>query len=156
MKMDLTEFIRKNDIKCSDGEEFAFSPDFFKIKEFERTCHMIYGVPFLEPETYVVKEFDVKLSGAVVEKWNKKEKKTKRRFFVNRSFKYPDLPGDVDTIDDAVPAGKTIDEAVESLEVERQRFEFFKRYDLIDTGRYWLNRELKRCWVDDGKVVVID
>lgn len=71
-------------------------------------------------------------------------------------FLYPDLPGDVDTIDDAVPAGKTIDEAVECLEAERERFEFFKRYDLIDTGRYWLNRDLKRCWVDEGKVVVID
>ena len=31
-----------------------------------------------------------------------------------------------------------------------------KRYDLIDAGRYWLNRDLKRCLVDDGKVVVID
>jgi hypothetical protein len=154
--MNLTEFIRKNDIRCTDGGEFGHSPDFFKIKEFERTYHMVYGVPFLEPETYVVKEFNVKLSGPVVEKWDKKEKTTKKRFFINRSFRYPDLPGDVDTIDDAVPAGKTIDEAVESLEAERQHFEFFKRYDLIDTGRYWLNRELKRCWVDDGKVVVID
>ena len=53
-------------------------------------------------------------------------------------------------------AGTTIDEAMESLEVERQRFEFFKRYDLIDTGRYWLNRDLKRCLVDEGKVVVTD
>ena len=34
--------------------------------------------------------------------------------------------------------------------------EFFKKFDLIDTGRYWLNRDLKRCIVDDGKVVVID
>ena len=50
----------------------------------------------------------------------------------------------------------TIDEAIESFETEKQRFEFFKRYDLIDTGRYWLNRDLKRCLVDDGKVVVMD
>lgn len=66
------------------------------------------------------------------------------------------MPGDLETIDDAVPAGKTIDEAVESLEAERQHFAFFKRYDLIDTGRYWLNRDLKRCLIDEGKVVVID
>ena len=32
-KMNLTEFVRKNDIKCNDGEEFGHSPDFFKIKE---------------------------------------------------------------------------------------------------------------------------
>ena len=59
-------------------------------------------------------------------------------------------------IEDSVAAGRTIDEATVSLEAERQRFEFFKRYDLIDTGRYWLNRDLKRCLVDDGKVIVID
>ena len=65
------------------------------------------------------------------------------------------MPGDLETIEDVVPAGPTVDEAMESLEAERQRFEFFKRYDLIDTGRYWLNRDLKRCLVDEGKVVVI-
>jgi len=156
LEMNLTEFVRKNDIKCKDGEEFSHSPEFFKMKEFERTRHVICGVPFLEPETHEIREFDVRLSGAVVERWDKREKKTKRRFFVNRSFRYPDLPGDIDTIEDAVPGGKSIDEAIESLEAERERFEFFKRFDLIDTGRYWLNRELKRCLVDDGQVIVID
>ena len=63
---------------------------------------------------------------------------------------------DFDTIKDSVDAGKGIDEAVEMLEVEKQRFEFFKMFDLIDTGRYWLNRDLKRCLVDGEKVVVID
>lgn len=43
-----------------------------------------------------------------------------------------------------------------SLEADRERFEFFKRYDLIDAGRYWLNRELKRCFVEEGRVVVMD
>ena len=52
--------------------------------------------------------------------------------------------------------GKTIDKAPESLEGERQCFEFFKRYDLIDTGRFWLNRNLQWCLVDDGEVIVID
>ena len=154
--MNLTEFIRKNDIKCSDGEQFSHSPEFFKMKEFERTSHVIYGVPFLEPETYEVREFDVTLAGSVEEKWDNKERKTKRWFFVNRYFRYPDLPDDIDVIEDVVRAGKNIDEAIEMLEAERQRFEFFKRYDLIDTGRYWLNRDLKRCLVDEGKVVVID
>ena len=154
--MNLTEFVRKNDIKCNDGEEFSQSPEFFKMKDFERTRHVVYGVPFVEPETYAVKEFDVMISGAVVERWDKKEKKTKRRFFVNRSFRYPDLPGEIDTIEDVVPAGKSIDEAIEMFDMEKEQFEFFKRYDLIDTGRYWLNRDLKRCLVDDGKVVVID
>jgi hypothetical protein len=156
MKMNLTEFVRLNNIKCKDGEEFSNSPEFFKMKEFERACHMIYSVPFLEPETYEVKEFDVVLTGLIEEKWDKKEKKTKRKFFVNRSFRYPDLPGDIDVIEDAVPAGKSINEVIEAIEAERQRFEFFKRYDLIDTGRYWLNRDLQQCLVDDGKVVVID
>ena len=154
--MNLTEFVRKNDIKCKDGEEFSHSPEFFKMKEFERTSHVLYGVPFLEPETYEVREFDVTLAGSIEEKWAKKEKKTKRQFFVNRCFRYPYLPDDIDVIEDVVRAGKNIDEAIEMLEAERQRFEFFKRYDLIDTGRYWLNRDLKRCFVDDGKVVVID
>ena len=67
-----------------------------------------------------------------------------------------DLPRDMDAIEDAVPAGKSIDEAVQMFDMEKERFEFFKRYDLIDTGRYWLNRELKRCLADDGKVVVVD
>lgn len=154
--MNLTEFIRKNDIKCKDGEEFNNSPEFFRMRDFERTCHVIQSVPFLEPETNDVKEFDVKLSGFVSEKWDKKEKRTKRQFFVNRTFRYPCSRDCLDTIEDAVPVGKTIDEAIEMLEAERERFEFFKRYDLIDTGRYWLNRDLKRCLVNDGQVIVID
>lgn len=43
-------------------------------------------------------------------------KKTKRRFFINRSFTYPDLPEDCETIEDSVVVGKTIDEAIEGLE----------------------------------------
>ena len=154
--MKLTEFIRQNDIKCTDGEEFSNSPEFIKMKEFEGTCHRIYGVPFLDPETHEVKEIDVTLTGYVQEKWEKNEKKTKQRFFMNRSFRYPDLPEDFETIDDSFVAGKNIDEAIEILEAQRERFEFFKRYDLIDTGRYWLNRDLRRCFVDEGKVIVID
>ena len=154
--MNLTEFIRQNDIKCKDGEDFDNSLEFFKIKEFERTCHVVQHVPFLDFEIYEIKEFDVILKGAVQEKWDEKEKKTNRKFFVDRTFRYPDLPEDIDTIEDTVSAGKNVDEAMEMLEVERQRFEFFKRYDLVDSGRYWLNRDFKRCLVDDGKVVVID
>ncbi len=71
-------------------------------------------------------------------------------------MRYPKQADCIDTIEDAVDAGKTIDEALESLELEKQWFEFFKRYDLIDAGRYWLNRDLPRCFVDDGKVVVLD
>jgi len=154
--MNLTEFIRKNDIKSKDGEEFSHSPEFFRMKEFERTCHEICGVPFLEPETYRVKEFDVALRGSIQEKWDKKEKKIKRRFFVHRTFACRDAADGFDTIEDAVAAGKSIDEAVEMLDMERERFEFFKRYDLIDASRYWLNRDLKRCLVDEEQVVVID
>ena len=154
--MNLTEFVRKNDIKCKDGEEFSHSPEFFRMKEFERTCHIIYTVLFLEPETYKIKEFDVILTGFIEEKWDKKLRKTKRKFLINRSFTYPDLPEDFETIEDSVDAGKTIDEAIESMEAERQRFAFFKKFDLIDTGRYWLNRDLKRCLVDNEKVIVID
>jgi hypothetical protein len=156
IKMNLTEFVGENDIKCKDGEEFSHSPEFFKMKEFERTSHVIYSVPFLEPETYKVREFDVTLSGAIKESWDKKERNIKRRFFVNRSFRQPDAVPGLEVIEDAVDAGKSIDEAVETLEIEKERFEFFKRYDLIDAGRYWFNRELKRCLVDEGKVVVID
>ena len=75
---------------------------------------------------------------------------------MNRSFKYPSTEGGLDTIEDAVPAGKSIDGAIEMFDMEKERFEFFKRFDLIDTGRYWLNRDLKRCLVDEGKVMVID
>lgn len=96
------------------------------------------------------------LTGFIQEKWAKKLKKTKRKFFINRSFTYPDLTEDFEAIEDSVDTGKAVDGAIESLEAERQHFEFFKRYDLIDTGRYWLNRDLKRCLVDDGEVVVID
>jgi len=73
-KMNLTEFIRRNDIKCKDGEEFSHSPEFFRMKEFEKICHNIYAVPFLEPETYKVKEFDVMLTGFIEEKWGKRQK----------------------------------------------------------------------------------
>ena len=61
--MKLTEFIRQNDIKCTDGEAFDNSPEFIKMKEFERTYNTISGVPFLEPETHDVKEIDVTLVG---------------------------------------------------------------------------------------------
>ena len=70
LKMNLAEFMGKNDIKCKDCEEFSHSPEFFKMKEFERTCHTICGVPFLESETDEAKEFDVRLTGAVVERWD--------------------------------------------------------------------------------------
>ena len=154
--MNLAEFIRQNDIKCVDGAEFDHSPDFYKMQQFEKTCHTIYGVPFLEPETYIVKEFDIHLTGFINEKWNKAEKKTKRQFFINRSFMCPDMPNEFETIEDSLDAGKTIDDAIAVFEAEKNRFEFFKQFDLIDTGRYWLNRELKRCLVMDGQVIVID
>ena len=154
--MNLTEFIRQNDIKCKNGEDFSHSPEFFKKKEFEKTRHVIYALPFLQTETGEVKEFDVMLTGSIEEKWDKHEKKTKKKFFINRSFRYPDLPEDVETIEDSVEAGRTIDGAIENMEAERERFAFFKEFNLIDTGRYWLNRDLKRCLVDDGKVVVMD
>ena len=72
--MNLTEFMRKNDIKCKDGEEFSHSPEFFKMREFEKTHHIVYAVPFLEPETYKIKEFDVALAGFIDEKWDKNVK----------------------------------------------------------------------------------
>ena len=154
--MNLAEFVRKNDIKCVDGAKFDHSPDFFKMKEFERKRYRICKVPFLMPETYEVGAFDVRLSGEIKEKWDKILKRTKRQFFVNRSFHYPGITSSFDTIEDSVAAGKTVDEAVKMLNLEIERFLFFKRYDLIDTGRYWLNRDLKRCLVDEGEVVVID
>jgi hypothetical protein len=80
--MNLSEFIRCNDIKCKNGEEFSHSMEFFRMKEFEKTHHIVYAVPFLEPETYKVKEFDVALVGFIEEKWDKQQKKTKRKFFV--------------------------------------------------------------------------
>jgi len=154
--MKLTEFIRQNDIKCKKGEEFRHSPEFFKMKEFERTYHWIHGVSFLDPETHEVKEFDVTLTGYIQEKRDKSKKKTVQWFFINRSFRYSDRRPELETIDDSVVAGRNIDEAVEILEAQKEHFEFFKRYDLIDTERYWLNRDLKRCLVDEGKVVVLD
>lgn len=74
VKMNLTKFIRKNNIKSKDGEVFDHSPEFFKMKEFENTCHVIYSVPFLEPEIYKVQEFDVMLTGFIQEKRDKNEK----------------------------------------------------------------------------------
>jgi len=153
--MNLTEFIRQNDIKCVDGDDFDHSPEFFQIRQFEQTCHTIRGVPFLEPETYEIKEFDVVLKGSAQEKWDKTERKTKREFFVDRTFRYPGLSEGLESIEDAVPAGKTIDDAMAMLEAERERFEFFQRYHLVDAGRYWLNRDWQRCFVEEGRVVVM-
>mgnify|MGYP000539447687 CR=1 FL=1 len=154
--MNLAEFIRQNDIKCVDGAEFDHSPDFYKMQKFEKTSHTIYAVPLLEPETYIVKELDIHLAGFITEKWDKTQKKTKRQFFINRSFMYPDIPDEFETIEDSFTAGKTIDDAIATFEAEKNRFEFFKQFDLIDNGRYWLNRELKRCLVIDGQVIVLD
>ena len=53
--MNLTEFIRQNDIKCVDGSDFEHSPEFCRMQEFEQTCHTIRGIPFVEPETYEVR-----------------------------------------------------------------------------------------------------
>jgi tryptophan synthase beta subunit len=58
--------------------------------------------------------------------------------------------------DEDEPAGRTIDKPIEMLEAQRQRLEFFKRSDLVNMGRHWLNRDLKQCLVDEWKVVVID
>ena len=46
-KMNLSEFIRKNDIKCVDSAEFDHSPDFYKMQQFEKTCYSIYDIPFM-------------------------------------------------------------------------------------------------------------
>ena len=153
--MNLVEFVRQNDIKSVDGSDFDHSPEFVKIRQFEQTAHAIQGVPFIEPETREIKEFDVVLKGSVQEKWDPRERKSKHQFFVDRTFRHSGLSEDVENIEDAVPAGTTIDEAVAMLEAERERFELLRRYDLIDAGRYWLNRQLKRCVVTDGRVVVI-
>jgi hypothetical protein len=64
--MNLTEFIRKHDIRCKDGEEFCRSPEFFRIRDFERTCHVVRDVPFLEPDACRVRAFDVVLKGSVL------------------------------------------------------------------------------------------
>jgi hypothetical protein len=85
-----------------------------------------------------------------------RQKITKRQFFINRSFINTDIQDEFETIEDSCLAGKTIDDAIAAIEAEKNRFEFFKRFDLIDTGRYWLNRDLKRCLVDDEQVIVID
>lgn len=154
--MNLVEFVRKHDIKCTEGAEFEHSPDFERMKAFERKAYRIPGVPFIAPETYKVGEFEVRLRGRIQEKWSKRDRRTRRQFFVDRFFHYPDVPEELTPIEDSVPAGKTIDEALECLRNEMERFLFFRRYDLIDTGRYWLNRDLKRCVVDEGKVVVMD
>ena len=154
--MNLSEFLKENDIKNVDGIEFYPGTDFYKMKQFEQKCYRINDIPCLIPDTYEVSKFDVRLRGEVKEKWDNRQKKTKRQFFVNRSFRYPGLYDDFDTIEDAVEAGKTIDEATEFLKSEIERFLFFRRYDLIDNGKYWLNRDLKRCLVDNGQVIVID
>ena len=114
--MNLTEFIRQNNIKSVDGEDFAQSPEFYKIRQFEQTCHTIRGVPFLEPETYQVREFDVTLRGSVQENWDRQEKKNKRLFFVERVFNYPGSSEGLETVEDAVPAGQSVDEALAALE----------------------------------------
>ena len=153
--MNLTEFVRRNNIRSVDGDDFDHSPEFVKMRQFEQPAHAIQAVPFIEPETREIKEFDVVLKGSVQERWDPRERKSKRQFFVDRTFRHSGLSEDIETIEDAVPAGKSIDEAMAMLEAERERFEFFRRYDLIDAGRYWLNRQLKRCVVVDGRVVVI-
>ena len=155
--MNLTEFIKQNNIKCVDGgTDFNHSPEFYRRQQFEKKCYRINNIPCLIPETYEVRTFDVRFRGEVKEKWDNWQKKTKRQFFINRSFRYPGLYDDFSTIEDAVEAGKTIDEAVKFLQSEIERFLFFRRHDLIDDGRYWLNRDLKRCLVDEGKVLVLD
>ena len=154
--MNLVEFVRQNDIKSVDGGDFDHSPEFAKMRQFEQTCHTIRGVLFVEPETYAFRQFDVVLRGSVQEKWDRRERKNNRQFFIDRTFRYPGLSEGLESIEDAVPAGKTVDEAMASLEADRERFDFFKRYDLIDAGRYWLNRDLKRCFVEDGRVIAIN
>jgi hypothetical protein len=129
--MNLTEFILKNDIKCVDGTDFSHSPEFHRMKEFMQKCYRINNIPCLIPETYQVAAFDIRLRGEVEEKWDKQQMKTRRQFFVRRSFRYPGFYDDFSTVEDAVEAGKTIDEAVECLRCEIERFLFFRRY-----GRY--------------------
>ena len=154
--MNLVEFIRKNDIQARDGSDFDVTPEFRAMKAFERKAYSIKAVPFLDAETDRPSTFDVRLQGRMSERWHKKKRRTVRRLYVDRTFRYPGLEGDSTEIDDSVEAGSTLDEAVQCLGCEIERFLFFKRYDLIDYGRYWLNRDLKRCLVLDGEVVVLD
>jgi len=151
--MNLIEYVQKHGIKTKDSEEFEHSPEFHKMQEFKKTLYTVYSIPFLTPETEEVKEFNVMLKGSVREKWDKAQKKTKREFLIQRSFKYPHID---EFIEDEFDAGETIEEAIFNLETEKQWFEFFHKHDLIDTGRYWLDRDLKRCLVDNGQVIVID
>lgn len=125
-RMNLTEFIRQNDIKCVDGADFSTSPEFHRMKEFEKKCYRINNIPCLISETDEVREFDVRLRGEIKEKWDRQQKKTKQQFFINRSFRYPGLYDDFNTIEDAVEAGKNIDEATDFLQCEIERFLFFR------------------------------
>ena len=154
--MNLVEFIQEHGIQCREGIDFVESPAAERIRAFQRKSYRIGGIPCLAPETYEASTFDVRLRGRVHEKWDRGERKTKQQFFVDRFFDHPHTDDGLGPIEDSVPAGSTIDEAAECPRSEIERFLFFRRYDLIDTGRYWLNRELKRCLVDEGRVVVLD
>ncbi|MDD3473330.1 MAG: hypothetical protein PHS86_11140, partial [Syntrophaceae bacterium] len=135
--MNLTEFMEKNDIKCTENIDFNHSQEFYAIKQFEQKCYRIDNIPCLIPETYEVRTFDIRLRGEVREKFDKLQNKMKRQFFVNRSFRYPGIYDDFSTVEDAVEAGKTLEDATSFLQGEIERFLFFRRYDLIDDGRYW-------------------
>jgi len=103
-----------------------------------------------------LRKFDIALSGRIEEGRDARTRRTTRQFLVSRCFRHPGSPEGPEEIEDAVPAGSSIDEAVKVLIAEKDRFEFFRRYDLIDTGRYWLNRNLERCFVVDGQVIKAD
>lgn len=138
-------------LKTGDGIDFQNSDDHFFERKLQELLFCIDGVPFWNEAGGRIAEFAVSLSCTVTSEFNKKKKKIVKQFWINRDTRFPDC--------DVCPDGwslSSLESALDELLEQREYFDFLKRHDLFDDGRYLRNRNFQRVLYMDGRIEVID
>ena len=151
--MNLAEFISKENIPSVDGIPYQKSDDELLKEKLEDLLFMTDGVPQLNEETDKIIYVNWLSSISVIDKWNRKEKKNKRKFFIFRSiiFEHDNNTAFQDEFE-----VKDEMEAIEYI-IESHGFQNFLKYNkLIFDGRYLMNFNFKRVIYLDGKIQSLD
>ena len=148
--MNLSEFISKENIPSIDGIPYKKSDEELLKEKLEDLLFMTDQVPQLNEETDEIFYVNWTSSIKVLDKWNKKETKDKRKFFIWRSLGFNDniIEDDFEVKDEM--------EAIEYI-VESHGFQNFLKYNkLIFDGRYLMNFNFERVLYMEGKIVKLN
>lgn len=149
--MNLSEFISKENIPSVDGIPYEKSNEELLKEKLEDLLFITDRVPQLNEETDKIMYVNWTSSITVLDKWNKKDKKNKRKFFICRSLQF----NNEDFFNDDFEVKDEI-EAIEYI-VESHGFQNFLKYNkLIFDGRYLMNFNFERVLYIEGKIVKLN